>query len=158
MATGPKVLGWWYQTATIPGHRESRKIEAKKSRLPSGAQHCGYEPQGSQHHSPTALKLNSCAYSCLMCSRESVNCMVFSLQKYRPRANIKKNSTRTNWTRAHSYQIYAHIHSSSLVLAVKTTQISENIFLGAHQQDGDDVSSILVLSSPARLHLQFFVK
>ena len=39
----------------------------------------------------TALKLNfSCAYSCLMCSHESVICMVFSLQKCRPRANKKK--------------------------------------------------------------------
>ena len=39
----------------------------------------------------TALKLNfSCAYSCLLCPRESVIRMVFSLQKYRPRPNIKK--------------------------------------------------------------------
>ena len=34
----------------------------------------------------------SCAYSCLMCYCESVICMEFLLQKYRPRANIKKTA------------------------------------------------------------------
>ena len=50
---------------------ESRKNEAKKSRLPSGAQGCGFEPRWRRRLFPSLFRIKidlfmSCAYSCLL--------------------------------------------------------------------------------------------
>ena len=82
-----------YLTATIPGRRKSRKIEAKKSRLPKKKWSARSRVQSLREPSPSPAKVEySCAYSCLMCYCEIVICMEFLLQKNRPRANIKKTA------------------------------------------------------------------
>ena len=82
-------LGWLYQTATTPGRRESWKNEAKKSFSPKVERKvAGSILEGAVAISNRVKVEFLCAYSCLMCNCESVICLEFSLQKYRPRGNI----------------------------------------------------------------------
>ena len=70
-------------------------VEAKKRRLPSvapnltcGAQGCGFEPRRRLSVFPMLKLTNVMCLFLLVAICESVICVQFSLQKYRPRANI----------------------------------------------------------------------